>query len=113
MAQQIPRKHHRLKTFATLKYYGYKFAGRGIVKDLSQSGSCITGNVPVRAGMVLSLQIFVPGVPEPLQIERATVVWVKRAEFGVHFDSLTIEVTKQITQVIYEQIKKQRASSPA
>ena len=58
MAQQIPRKHHRLKTFATLKYYGYKFAGRGIVKDLSQSGSCITGNVPVRAGMVLSLQIL-------------------------------------------------------
>jgi hypothetical protein len=40
-------------------------------------------------------------------------VWVKRVEFGVHFDSLIIEVTKQITQVIYEQIKKQRASSPA
>jgi hypothetical protein len=113
MAQQIPRKHHRLKTFATLKYYGYKLAGQGIVKDLSQSGSCITGNVPVRAGMVLSLQIFVPGFPEPLQIERATVVWVKRAEFGVHFDNPTIEVTKQITQVIYKQIKKQRASSPA
>jgi PilZ domain-containing protein len=112
MAQQFPRKHHRLKTFATLKYNGYKLAGRGIVKDLSQSGSCITGNVPVRAGMVLSLQIFVPGVLEPLQIDRATVVWVKRAEFGVHFDGPTIEVTKQITQVIYEQIKKQRESSP-
>ena len=112
MAQQIPRKHHRLKTFATLKYTGYKLAGRGIVKDLSQSGSCITGNVPVRAGMVLSLQIFVPGVTKPLQIDRATVVWVKRAEFGVHFDSPTIEMIKQITQVIYEQIKKQRESSP-
>ena len=113
MTQKIPRKHHRLKIFATVKYNGYKLAGRGIVKDLSQSGTCITGNLPVRAGMVISLQIFVPGVPEPLQIDRATVVWVKRAEFGVHFGSLTIEVTKQITQVIYEQIKKQRASSPA
>ncbi len=67
-----------------------------------------------KAGVALpEMCRFVPGVPEPLQIERATVVWVKRAEFGVHFDSLTIEVTKQIIQVIYEQIKKQRASSPA
>lgn len=62
-------------------------AGEGIIKDLSLRGSYLTGNAPVSVGMALALQIFVPGDPEPLLIDRATVKWVKGSEFGVDFDT--------------------------
>jgi hypothetical protein len=83
------RKGQRRKTFATVRYRGDRISGEGIIKDLSLSGSYIIGNAPVSVGRVLALQIFVPGdPPEQLLIDRATVKWVKRTEFGANFDTL-------------------------
>ena len=44
MAGFILRKGQRLKTFATMRYFGDGVAGEGIIKDLSLNGSYITGN---------------------------------------------------------------------
>lgn len=107
----ILRKGQRLKTFATLRYFGDGIAGEGIVKDLSLSGSYITGNRPVSIGMVLALHIFVPGEATLLLIERATVKWVKRADFGVDFDTHDLKVAEHITQVISKLVKTQHSSS--
>ena len=67
------RKHQRLKKLVPVRYCGDEIAGEGIIKDLSLSGSYITGNAPVSVGMALALQIFVPGDLELLLIDRATV----------------------------------------
>ena len=107
----VLRKSQRLKTFATVKYRGDKIAGEGIIKDLSLSGSYITGNRPVSVGMVLALQIFVPGDPELLLIDRSTVKWVKRAAFGVDFDNVQPKMAERITQVISTLVKTQHGSS--
>ncbi|MBI3355213.1 MAG: PilZ domain-containing protein [Nitrospirae bacterium] len=104
------RKSQRLKTFAPVRYRGDGIAGGGIIKDLSLSGSYIIGNVPVSVGMVLALQIFVPGDPELLLIERATVKWVKQSKFGVDFDTPQPKVAEQITKVIATLVKKQHGS---
>ena len=74
-------------------------AGEGMIKDLSLSENII-GNAPVSIGMVLALHIFVPGDPELLRIDHATVKWVKRADFGVDFDTHEPKVAERITQVI-------------
>ena len=111
MARFLVRKSQRLKTFATLRYRGDGIAGEGIIKDLSLSGSYIIGNVPVSAGMVLALQIFVLGDPELLLVDRATVTWVKRSKFGVEFDTPQPEVAKRITQLISTLVKTQHGSS--
>ena len=50
MAGFVLRKSQRLKTFATMRYFGDGVAGEGIIKDLSLSGSYITGNRPVSIG---------------------------------------------------------------
>ena len=50
MAGFILRKGQRLKTFATMRYFGEGVAGEGIIKDLSLNGSYITGNRPVAIG---------------------------------------------------------------
>jgi hypothetical protein len=111
MAGFIMRKGQRLKTFAPVRYRGDGIAGDGIIKDLSLSGSYITGNVPVSVGMTLGLQIFVPGDPELLLIDRATVKWVKRAAFGVDFDAHEPKVAERITQLISTLVKTQHGSS--
>ena len=111
MAGFTLRKAQRLKTFATMRYFGDGVAGEGIIKDLSLSGSYITGNTPVSIGMVLALHIFVPGEAELLLIERATVKWVKRANFGVDFDTHELKLAEHITRVISKLIKTQHGSS--
>ena len=111
MAGFLMRKGQRLKTFATVRYRGDRIAGEGIIKDLSLSGSYIIGNVPVSVGMVLALQIFVPGESELLLIDRATVKWVKRAEFGVDYEIPQPEVGERITQLISTLVKIQHGSS--
>ncbi len=106
----IMRKGQRLKAFAPVRYRGDGIAGEGIIKDLSLSGSYIIGNVPVSVGMALALQIFVPGDPELLLVDRATVTWVKRSKFGVEFDTPQPEVSKRITQLISTLVKTQHGS---
>ena len=111
MAGFVMRKHQRLKKLVPVRYLGEGIAGEGIIKDLSLSGSYITGNASVSVGMALALQIFVPGDPVPLLIDRATVKWVKGSEFGADFDTLQPEVAERITQVISTLVKTQHGSS--
>ena len=111
MAGFILRKGQRLKTFATMRYFGDGVAGDGIIKDLSLNGSYITGNRPVSIGMVLALHIYVPGEAELLLIDRATVTWVKRSKFGVEFDGPQPKVAERITTLISTLVKTQHGSS--
>jgi hypothetical protein len=111
MAGFIMRKHQRLKKLVPVRYLWDGIAGEGMIEDLSLSGSYINGNAPVSVGMALALQIFVPGDPEPLLIDRATVKWVKGSEFGVDFDLPQPKVAERITQVISKLVKTQHGSS--
>lgn len=107
MAGFVMRKDQRLKKLVPVRYLGNGMAGEGIIKDLSLSGSYMTGNAPVSVGMTLALQIFVPGDPEPLLIDRAIVKWVKGSEFGVDFDTPQPTVAERITQIISTLVKTQ------
>jgi hypothetical protein len=111
MAGFVMRKHQRLKKLVAIRYLGDEIAGEGIIKDLSLSGSYMTGNTPVSVGMALTLQMFVPGAPEPLLIDRVTVKWVKGSEFGVDFDTPEPKVAERITTVISTLVKIQHGSS--
>jgi len=111
MAGFVLRKGQRLKTFAPVRYRGDGITGEGIIKDLSLSGGYIIGNAPVSVGMALALQIFVPGDPELLLIDRATVRWVKRSTFGVDFDTPQPKEAERITEVICTLVKTQHGSS--
>ena len=105
MAGFVMRKNHRLKKLVPVRYVGDGIAGEGIIKDLSLSGSYITGNAPVSVGVALALQIFVPGDPVPLLIDRAIVKWVKGSEFGVDFDTPQPTIAERITKVISTLVK--------
>ena len=107
----VMRKNQRLKRLVPVRYLRDGMAGEGIIKDLSLSGSYMTGNAPVSVGMALALQIFVPGDPEPLLIDRATVKWVKGSEFGVDFDMFQPKVAERITTIIATLVQTHHGSS--
>lgn len=112
MAGFFVRKNQRIKRLVPVRYLGDGIIGEGIIKDLSLSGSYITGNAAVSIGAVLALQIFIPGDPEPLLIDRATVKWVKGSDFGVDFDAFQSQVTeKRIEKIISTLVKTQHGSS--
>ena len=111
MAGFAMRKHQRLKKLVPVRYLGDGMVGEGIIKDLSLSGSHITGNRGVSLGMALALKIFMPGNPEPLLIDRAIVKWVKKSEFGVDFDTPQPKVAERITTVISTLVKTDHGSS--
>lgn len=113
MARFVIRRNQRLKKLVPVRYLGDGITGEGIIKDLSLSGSHITGNAPVSVGMVLALQIVVPGDSEPLLIDRATVKWVRGAEFGMDFNTPQQKVAERIAQIIISTlVKTQQGSSP-
>ena len=111
MAGFVMRKDQRLKKLVPVRYLGDGIAGEGMIEDLSLSGSYMTGNIPVSVGMALSLQMFVPGDPEPLLIDRAIVKWVKGSEFGVDFDTPQPKVAERITKIISTLVKSQHGVS--
>lgn len=104
------RKQHRPTRVVSVRYLRDGIAGEGLIDSLLLSGSCIIGNRPVSIGVALALQMFVPGDSEPLLIDRATVIWVKGAEFGVVFDTPTPKVAEQITTVAAKSVKTQHDS---
>jgi PilZ domain-containing protein len=105
MAGFFVRENHRFKKLVPVRYLGVRIAGEGIIEDLSLSGSYITGHAPVSIGMALALQIFVPGDPDPLLIERAIVKWVKGSAFGVEFDAPHPKVAARIIMAISTLVK--------
>jgi PilZ domain len=107
MAGFFVRKNQRIKRLVPVRYLGDGIVGEGIIKDLSLNGSYITGNAAVSIGAVLALQIFIPGDPEPLLIDRATVKWVKGSDFGVDFDTSKSQVTERIAKIISTLVKTQ------
>ena len=59
MAGFVMRKHQRLKKLVPVRYLGDGIAGEGIIKDLSLTGSYMTGNAPVSIGMTLAVLMCV------------------------------------------------------
>jgi hypothetical protein len=105
------RRQQWLTRVVSVRYFlDGRISGKGIIDGLSLNGSYITGNRPVSIGMVLALHIFVPGEAELLLIDRATVKWVKRAQFGVDFDTHEPKVAERITKLISTLVKKQHGS---
>ena len=98
------RKHQRFNEVVSVQYGPEGTACDGALNDRSLSGASITGTGPVSVGMGLTVQLCVPGDPEPFRIERARVKWVKhritRQEFGVEFELLPATVRARLHQLV-------------
>ena len=92
----ILRAHRRSKTRCVMHYLGPHVSGTGIVQDVSLAGWRVVGAQRITQGDILSLRIFLPLVPAPIQIESASVQWVKGREFGLSMIKISPSVEAAI-----------------
>jgi PilZ domain len=100
MSDFVLRKNQRIKKYIPVRYRNEGLISEGIFTDLSLSGGAISGNARVSVGMAFALQVFVPGDPDPLLINRAIVKWVKGSEFGVDIDTSEPKIGERIASVM-------------
>ncbi len=109
MAQFVLRRNMRFQEAVPVRYRGHGLAGDGILQDLSLSGARIRGITPVVSGMVLELDITVPGEKIPLRVDRAAVQWVRGLDFGVELTPQR-DVAQRITRLIADMVQRQHGA---
>ncbi len=77
--------------------------GDGTVVDLSESGLGLRGDIPVQAGMEVTLFLYLPDRDEPLSILESTVVWSTGLLFGVMFKDLSLPDVERLRSFLHAQ----------
>lgn len=82
------RPYRRFPVQCFVKYHIGSFSGTGTVWNLSLSGCRLSGDVPMRPGEMLSLNVTLPN-EQRIKIPEAIVRWSRGEEFGIE----TVEVS--------------------
>jgi PilZ domain len=107
----VLRPYRRIPTWLVLYYLSGDCVGKGIVTNLSQSGMRIQGDHAVELGLALALRVMFTGDGPPIEIERATVRWVDRYDFGLDFAHISPLAAKHITDALSQQIRTPQSSA--
>ena len=73
----------RLSTPCALKFSGYQLLGEGSVINLSNKGWLIKSSQPLKPGTPVSLRVYLPDSPDPMDVELAIVQWSHGGEAGL------------------------------
>jgi len=101
----VLRPYRRIATWLALYYLSGECVGKGIVTNLSQLGMRVQGDHEVELGLHLALRVTFTDDRPPIEIERATVRWVNRYDFGLDFVHLSPAAAKYIANVLSLQIR--------
>ena len=99
----IMRPYRRIPTWYLTYYMGRDLVGKGVVTNLSCTGMRVLGDHAMQRGASLALRLTTEEDGPPLEIDRATVRWVKEAEFGVHIVTITRAGAKRIAKILASQ----------
>ncbi len=97
--------HRCIKTRCVLHHLSPHVSGTIIVHDLSLAGGRVVGDQHVTQGDIRSLRTFLPLTPDHIQIEFATVQWVKGREFGLNIVDLNPLAATTITAFIHTAVE--------
>ncbi len=77
--------------------------GDGTIVNLSESGLSLRGDMPVPAGMELTLFLYLSDGDEPLSILESTVVWSIGSLFGVVFNDFSLADGERLRSFLHTQ----------
>ncbi|MEK7235147.1 MAG: PilZ domain-containing protein [Nitrospirota bacterium] len=82
----VTRKHPRfpVSLSSTLVHQNH-FRHTGSIRDLSTKGCRVESIISPFTGMQLAIQLHIPGEPQPIMIDNATVRWSGSAGIGIEF----------------------------
>jgi hypothetical protein len=83
------RTYHRAAIYADGHYLSEDFLGKAVVKDICLGGWRIQGDHKVSVGQKLALRLDVPGQVLSIDVEKATVQWVRGCDFGIRINKIS------------------------
>lgn len=75
--------------------------GDGTVLNLSNKGLQIRGNVPVEAGLEMTLFLYLPDGRDPLFVLSARVAWSKGHQFGAEILKVNLRERNRLRYFLY------------
>jgi PilZ domain-containing protein len=102
------RTHARIPVACDVKYVAEGLIGTGTVHDFSVDGWQISGRTPVRVGMSLALRVTLPNELTPIEVEAATVQWVKGRAFGVQIVRMSAEAEARVRRFVESMVNSSR-----
>ncbi|MBU6432973.1 MAG: PilZ domain-containing protein [Nitrospirae bacterium] len=90
----VTRKHPRFPvSLSSTLVHNDHFSHAGSVRDLSAKGCRVDSIISPFTGMQLTMQLHIPGEPQPIMIDNAAVRWSGSAGIGLEF--LTVALPHQ------------------
>ncbi|MDP1946669.1 MAG: PilZ domain-containing protein [Nitrospirota bacterium] len=90
----VTRKYPRFPvSLSSTLVHQNQFRHTGSIRDLSAKGCRVESLISPFTGMQIAIQLHIPGEPQPILIDNATVRWSGSAGIGVEF--LTIAPPQQ------------------
>lgn len=96
----ILRTYRRFPVCCSFYYHGDGFVGEGTVWNLSAGGWRVSGDHSVSPGMDLALRLFLPDQDRAIEVDRATVQWLRGEEFGLQIVTIQPEEEARISQFV-------------
>lgn len=95
------RRGRRMPLSCRLFFFGEDdFEGEATVLDISASGCRASTSIPLAAGMILRLSLFLPDHQWPLRINQAIVRWIDNKEFGLEFTDITMAQRERLRALV-------------
>lgn len=85
---QYVRRRYRYAVHCPVRYLISGQREEGVVVDMTREGWRVRGQEGMRLGMVLSMELTIPGAIGAVEVARAVVCWVQGAEFGVKIEAV-------------------------
>ncbi len=101
----VLRPYRRIPTWLVLYYLSGECVGKGVVTNLSQLGMRVQGDHAVELGLDLALRVTFADDRPPIEIERATVRWKDRYDFGLDLVLISPLAEKSIARLLSGQIR--------
>lgn len=92
------RRRFRYEIRCPIRYCINGEIREGIVVDMTREGWRLKGQEALDPGMILSLDVTLPGAASSLSIARAVVRWVEGRECGVKLERMEPEPAAQLSQ---------------
>ncbi|NOS77491.1 MAG: PilZ domain-containing protein [Nitrospira sp.] len=92
------RRRYRYEVHCPIRYCINGQIREGIAVDMTREGWRLKGQETLAPGMMLSLDVTLPGAASSLPIARAVVRWVEGRECGVKLEQIEPEPAAQLSR---------------
>jgi hypothetical protein len=82
------QRERRVLVQCPISFMGNHGVSSGTIFNLSKKGCAIESATSVQIGATITLRLYIPALPQPIEVDEAEVTWSAGQDFGVQFRRL-------------------------